>query len=308
MWKFEEIEHHIFDAIGSATAAQVVADVIKLADFIELALIAFIKLLDEENISGIPKAQAYAQEFAISIRHSLSATISSHMIPQYYMIVDSISNTTSEKVDRGKLRKAASLMRKESLSQLSHLERRAPKTPKEMKLHGVVAYVLNREERTFGMNSNFIQLGGDSIKAISLARIAREKGILLSVTDILTKDQIVDLLVTNQEADEYERKQVRFPSVDVVDSSAFVEEELMLQIQSGHGNLIDVLLATNMQSTYLEGNICVPRRSWIYCYIDFAQISDEPRFIQSCQQLVTHCDIYRTTFFRFGGIFFSSCL
>lgn len=303
--EIEEIEHHIFDAIGEATASQVVADIIKPVDFTEPALVAFIKLLDERIVSGTPKAQAYAQKLAASTRDRLSATIPSYMIPQGYVIVDSIPNTTSGKVDRGKLRKDASSMRKEYLLQLDRIERRAPETPEETKLHGIVARVLSRDEGTFGMDNNFIQLGGDSISAMRLAWIARDKGVLLTVADILTKNRIADLLVTDQGAGQgYDNKQLCFTSLDVADPSAFIEEKLMPRIQFGHGKLINVLLATEMQSTYLRDNLYVPRRSWFYSYIDFTQIPDGHRLIQSCKQLVAHCDIYRTAFVHSSGLFF----
>lgn len=145
------------------------------------------------------------------------------MIPNGYMILDNIPTTTSGIVDRGKLRKAALSMRKEDLLQVDRIERRAPETPEEMKLHAIVARVLSWDGGSFGMNNNFIQLGGDYISAMRLASIARDNAIFLTVADILTKGRFADLLATDQNADlKSESEQLRFDLLEVADPSVFV--------------------------------------------------------------------------------------
>ncbi|KAG4222089.1 Nonribosomal peptide synthetase, partial [Phytophthora cactorum] len=216
--ELEEIEHHVHDAIGKDVASQVIVDIIRPAGSTEAALIAFIKLSKDGIVSGTPEAYAYAQELASSANRLLSATVPGYMIPNGYMIVDSIPNTASGKVDRGKLREAALAMRKEDLLRVDRIGRRAPETPNEVKLHAIVARVLSWSGESFGMDNNFIQLGGDSISAMRLASIARDEGIPLTVADILTKDRIADLLVTNSEADLVdENEQSLFGLLDVPD-------------------------------------------------------------------------------------------
>lgn len=305
--ELEEIGHHVLEAIGQATASQVIVDIIKLPDSSERALVAFVELLGGNVISGTPEARAYAHEMAMSTKHRLSATIPSYMIPNSYLIVDSIPTTTSGKVDRGRLRKAASAMKKEEVLPVNNIKRREPQTLEEIRIHALVAQVLKWDADSFGMDNNFIQLGGDSISAMRLVSLARAQGLPITVTDILTTDRIADLFVANHEAVlESETPQSHFVTLDVADPITFVEREVMPQVQSGHGNLIDVLPATDMQSTYLKDNLHGPRRSWFYSYIDFAQLLDEDRLIRSCEQLVENCDIYRTAFVRCGKSFFQA--
>jgi amino acid adenylation domain-containing protein len=300
--EIEEIEHHLSNSIEDATATEVVIDVVKPAQLAESVLVAFILPTDKTITPDTPRAQAYIQELAVSVRDRLSLKLARYMIPQGYVVVDHIPKTTSGKVDRGKLRKLASAMPKESLLQVA---RRAPETPDERKLYGIVAQVLARDEETFGLNNNFIQLGGDSISAMRLARMARESGFRVTVADILAKDRLAELLQDDGGAVyEGETPHVPFALVDVPHPSTFIKEKLMPQVQAGHGTLVDVLLATDMQSTYLRDNLHTPRRSWFYSYIDFAQISDEPRLIQSCKALVSQCDIYRTAFAHSEGSFY----
>ncbi|KAF3054868.1 Nonribosomal peptide synthetase 13 [Daldinia childiae] len=305
--ELEEIEHHVHDAIGKDIASQVIVDIIRPSGSTEAALIAFIKLSQGEIVSSTPEAYAHAQELASSANRLLSATVPGYMIPNGYMIVDNIPNTASGKVDRGKLREAALAMRKEDLLRVDSIGRRAPETPNEVKLHAIVARILSWSGESFGMDNNFIQLGGDSISAMRLASIARDEGIPLTVADILTKDRIADLLITDPEADLVnETEQSLFGLLDVPDLRAFIEEEVIPQILPGRGKLIDVLPTTDMQSAYLKDNLVTPRRSWFYSYIDFDQIADEQRLIQSIEKLVEHCDIYRTAFIRSGDSFFQA--
>ncbi|OGM49402.1 hypothetical protein ABOM_003515 [Aspergillus bombycis] len=302
--ELEEIGHHVFDAITETTVSQVVVDIVRLADSAEWALVAFIEPSNKGIVSGTPEARAYTQHLAASTKARLSATIPSYMIPNAYLLVDSIPNTTSGKVDRGKLRKAASSMVKEDLLQVNSIKRRAPETAAERKLHTLVAQVLSWDQESFGMDSNFIQLGGDSISAMRLASLAREQAISITVADILTKQRIADLLETDREtALENITEKPRFALLDVADPSAIVQDQVMPHVQSGHGKLVDVLPATDMQSTYLMDNLHEPRRSWFYSYIDFSQIPDKNHLVQSCEQVVAHCEIYRTAFVRSGDSF-----
>ncbi|RHZ67355.1 uncharacterized protein CDV56_109100 [Aspergillus thermomutatus] len=305
--ELEEIEHHIHDVVGHTAASQVVVDIIKLADT-GPALVAFIKLSDKRVVAGSPEAQSYARQLAVTVKPRLLASIPRYMIPNAYTVVDSIPNTTSGKVDRGKLRQAASAMAKADLLQAESVARRAPETPEETKLHALVAHVLSWDGESFGMDNNFMQLGGDSISAMRLASLSRKAGIFLTVTDILTKDRIVDLLVTTQQARPEEASEhPRFTLLDVPDAQTFVEEEVMAQIEPGcGGQLVDVLPATDMQSTYLRNNLHSPRRSWLYSYIDFAQIPEEGRLVHSLEKLVEVCEIYRTAFVRSGDAFFQA--
>ncbi|KAI9647878.1 hypothetical protein NHQ30_004266 [Ciborinia camelliae] len=305
--ELEDIEHHVHNAIGKSTASQVVVDIIKPSDSTESALIAFVKLLQEGPASGTPQAAAYVAELAASATTHLSAILPSYMIPNGYMLVDSIPNTTSQKVDRGKLRKAALAMRKEDLLQVCSVARRAPNTPEEAKLHAMVANVLSWDEKSFGMENNFIQLGGDSIGAMRLASLARASGLQLTVADILTKDRIVDLLVTDAKPDLVNESECsRFSLLDLSDRDAFIKTEVISQVQPGHGQLIDVLPVTDMQATYIRDNLHVPRRSYLHSYVDFAEVLDQQRLLQSCEQLVRYCDIYRTAFVRSGDTFFQA--
>jgi amino acid adenylation domain-containing protein len=300
----EEIEHHILNVIGQAEVSQVVADIIKPKGSVEPALVAFIKPSKQKVNAGTPEAFEYARELAKTSRRGLAASVPSYMIPNGFMIVDVVPKTGSGKVDRNKLREAAVAMRKEDLLQVDHIGNRAPETPEETKLHSLIARVLSWDGEPFGMDNNFIQLGGDSISAMRLVSVARGEGMLLRVADILSKDCLSDLLETAHDSDAVvEGRESSFSLLDADSLDAFINDTVMPQIDSGHGALVDVLPATDLQRIYLSDNLHTPRRSWFYSYLDFDERVDLHRLVQSCEQLIDLCDVYRTAFVRVGDAF-----
>jgi amino acid adenylation domain-containing protein len=306
--ELEEIERHVLNAIGEGIASQVVVEIVKPADSSEPALLAFVKLATQEAIP--------AEELAASTRARLATVIPSYMVPNGYLIMDNIPTTTSGKVDRGQLRKAAMTMPKEQLLHVGRTAaRRAPTTAEENKLHSVVARVLLLDPATFGMDENFILLGGDSISAMRLASVARQEGIFLTVADILSKNKIADLLGTpdtrqdEPTSDSFTstgKLQLGFTGLHHdTDRNTFFDQVVTPQLQHnpGHGKLVALLPATHMQSVYLRDNFYAPKRSWLYSYIDFAHLPDEHVLVNNIERLVELCDIYRTAFVPYGNTF-----
>lgn len=302
--ELEEIEHHVQNAVGRPVASHVVVDIVKPHGSADTTLVAFIKLWQGSRVAGTTEAATYVEELAASVTRHLSAKLPSYMIPNGYILVEDVPMTTSQKVDRARLRKMALAMRKEDLLPVRRVTRRSPNTPAEEKLHAMIARVLAWDRKAFGMDDNFIQLGGDSIGAMRLASMARASGLRLSVTDILTKSRIVDLVVPDKNFDPIsERQCLQFGLLGLSDPGPFIETEVMPQIQPGHGQLVDVLPVTDMQATYLEDNLSVPRGAWLYSYIDFVHVPNRQHLVQACEKLIQHCDIYRTVFIRAGSTF-----
>ncbi|KAF3900220.1 hypothetical protein GY631_0170 [Trichophyton interdigitale] len=303
-----DIEHHIRGALGPAVASHVVVDIAKPAISDQSMLIGFIKLAQNGISAGSPEASSYAQRLAVSIKAHLSTLIPQYMIPNAYMILDNIPINTSGKVDRGKLRKMVSSLRKEELLSVSRKPKRGPQTAEESKLHAAVAQVLALDQDTFDMDDNFFQLGGDSISAMKLASLANSEGLMLRVMDILVKDRLGDLLKAADlnSAGQSSKQGVNCDNGTLPQPKRPSESEVMAQIQPGHGILLDILPTTRIQSSYLEDNLHVPRRSWLYSFIDFADLAGEERIIWSCERLVEHCSIYRTAFVQHGGRFFQA--
>jgi amino acid adenylation domain-containing protein/non-ribosomal peptide synthase protein (TIGR01720 family) len=304
--ELEEMEHHILNAIGPA-AAQVVVDVVVPADAEDRLLVAFIKLSDPKaKFTNADAAKVYAHELAAAAKDILLGTIPAYMIPNAYLILEDIPQTTSGKTDRGKIRKMASALHKSDLLYTDQRQRCAPETDREIRLHGIVAQTLSLDAKTFGMEDNFIQLGGDSISAMKLVARAQADGLIFSVADVLIKKHIGDLTsdkIVGADA------HVEVPLLSPPNTPKFyslLSAEVLSKAQPGHGNLIDIQPATHMQTEYLRDNLFTPRRSWFSSWIEFSQIEDEARLLRSVRKLYEDCDIYRTAFVESEGRFYQA--
>ncbi|KAI8952013.1 acetyl-CoA synthetase-like protein [Xylaria longipes] len=302
----EEIEHHLLNVVKQAGVSQVVADILKPQGSTESALVAFIKPSGQVVVEpGSLEAIEYARDVAKASRRGLAANVPSYMIPNGFIVVGEIPKTGSGKVDRNKLRAAAGVMRKEDILQVSHVGKRTPATPEELTLHSLVAQVLSWDGEPFGMDNDFIQLGGDSISAMRLVSLARSKGMMtLRVADILSKDNLSGILETIHAGAIFGSEEPSPRSrPNAISLGASVSDAITAQISPGHGALVNVLPVTDMQCVYLKDNLFTPRRSWFYSYVDFDEHVDILRLVQSCEKLAELCDIYRTAFIRSGDTF-----
>jgi len=112
------------------------------------------------------------------IRQILLNELPLYMIPSIYIAIDSMPLLESGKIDRLSLPKA------DITTRLPQLEEIAPSTPTEAILADIWSDILGCE--TFGIQSDFFELGGNSIKAIQiLSAIKTRFGCAVSLNVIL---------------------------------------------------------------------------------------------------------------------------
>lgn len=121
------------------------------------------------------------------------------MMPSIYLGTSRIPTTSAGKTDRRRLRELI-------LSYLSDGEQslvtgvlskvtstRNPSTEIECRLHKIWAQILGLEPGQFGVDCDFLRLGGDSLVAMHLCSMARKSGLLISSREILTQKTIARL-------------------------------------------------------------------------------------------------------------------
>jgi aryl carrier-like protein len=110
-----------------------------------------------------------------------------NMVPRFYLPICTIPLTTSGLVDRGALRYIINecLHGKMALYRPGKLQKRETRTSIEKVLQGLWAQIWSLDPSQIDLDSQFLSLGGDSLTAIRLATICRERGFKLEVTDIL---------------------------------------------------------------------------------------------------------------------------
>lgn len=125
-------------------------------------LVAYITTADKEFDSAL-------------VKQDLEKRLPGYMIPQLWIIVDKFSLTYNQKVDKNRLPEP-------DITKLLSSQYVAPKTEQEKKLANIFQKVL--DVKRVGLEDNYFELGGDSIKTIQISSAARLQGLEISPLEI----------------------------------------------------------------------------------------------------------------------------
>ncbi|KAG6008108.1 NRPS protein [Claviceps maximensis] len=181
-----DVEFHVASTIVAYQNIHVVAEVVKPTDSDKRVLIAFLCL---------EEASADLDKIVDGLADRLADKVPAYMIPSTYVLLEHIPMTPSGKTDRRALRaKVEQLTRAELLAHRpAQAERTAPKTSKEIHIRELWSIILGIPQKNIGTNDSFLRIGGDSIGAMKLAALARDRGLSLTVTDIFRHPCLKDL-------------------------------------------------------------------------------------------------------------------
>jgi amino acid adenylation domain-containing protein len=185
--ELEDIQYHVERNLASPGRFKAITEVVSPKSSSQRILTAFVALDALE--SNIPNDwETKILEATKHIRHKLQKVLPPHMIPSMFVPIRQIPLTTTGKADRKELRALASLSTLEAMSvhgrNRSHLTCQAPKTAQERLLCGLWASVLEIDGASIQPTDHFLQLGGDSIKAMKLVGLARACCLIITVQEI----------------------------------------------------------------------------------------------------------------------------
>ncbi|GES60365.1 nonribosomal peptide synthetase [Aspergillus terreus] len=182
----EEVEHYIQECSHKAIYPKV--GVVPLPDG-DSALIAFIS----QDIAGMgivlqPPSDDFAA-WATNTQRQLAGFLPAYMIPSFMLPVSKLPLTTGGKVDRRALMDLVSDLPVSRLAEYQqktseNLHRDATFGETEESLKEMWCEVLNRAPELISRGDDFIQSGGNSIRAMQLVSVARSRGLHLTVADI----------------------------------------------------------------------------------------------------------------------------
>ena len=129
---------------------------------------------EEKELIAYTTGEAEASE----LKSYLKEKLPSYMVPSYYVKLDTIPLTSNGKVNR----KALPMPEGTGISTNNYI---APSTAIEKSLVKIWSDVLRAKEETIGIQTDFFDLGGDSIKAIKLMGLIHQK--------FNIKTQLIDL-------------------------------------------------------------------------------------------------------------------
>ncbi|KAK3675254.1 NRPS [Recurvomyces mirabilis] len=189
-----DIEHHVKQSLTDVLKTRIAVELIYPKQSTEPLLVAFFENKETPNPAE-PTTAALISQITTEASSRLSKVVPVHMIPGAYVPLSSIPMNTTGKTDRRRLREIGSLLTLEELAAANNSsERRKPTTDMETRLQSLWASLLGIESSSIGRDDSFLQIGGDSIGAMRLVRLAaQEEGIALTVADIFKAPVLSDL-------------------------------------------------------------------------------------------------------------------
>jgi aryl carrier-like protein len=180
-----EIEYHL--KLAMPQVAAVVCEVIthKLG---RQMLAAFCK----------PGLTPGALEFSGARKH-LSEKLPHYMIPEAFFLIQEVPTTPAGKLNRRELRRIGPELLQQSIAKegvATSEDLYGPLTESETLLQKLWATALGQGAMPFNQDSNFLDVGGDSISAMKLSALARKHGTELTVGSVLMKPQLSAMALT----------------------------------------------------------------------------------------------------------------
>ncbi|KAB8227342.1 uncharacterized protein BDW43DRAFT_316928 [Aspergillus alliaceus] len=306
-----EVEHRIGASLLSSR--EVVVEVIRSKDSLfgdssaRKLLVAFVcphETVDwgqstSSDSSGLEVIENLQDRYYLDIAglvSQLRERLPSYMIPSFFIPVSRMPLTMSGKLKRRSLREEVSRWPIEKLlcypsSPRSILQMEPCVTEKQKQIHHLVGKILGLEKTSFGMESNFFTLGGDSITAMRMGALARKEGLELIVEDIFRSSTLSDMAGHLSTQAEHIDRSGPLVAPDAVDMSVNIYQNLNQKVSSDIlGNIGEVRPATQFQSMTL--------RAWYarYLAISLPKVVNNARLSKACQQLVDRHPILRTAF------------
>jgi amino acid adenylation domain-containing protein len=258
-----DVEHHMLKSLPGLK--QVVVDVCKTDRGTNLA--AYLCFSDDTRVLNksdydtttiiLPLTPQLQTQIMVAVSE-LEVSLPRYMVPTIFIPCLFMPAITSNKLDRGGLKRLTSALHREDLARYSLVdsEKRAPITPTEVQLQQIWATILDIPTDSIGRDDNFLRMGGDSITAIQLVTSAREAGLEISVQDVFADPRLWIVaskatVVTGEESAEDEPAPFSLLPANEVDN---VVSEVRKQCRlSSDQEIEDVYPATPVQEAYLSG-------------------------------------------------------
>ncbi|KAK2738486.1 Non-ribosomal peptide synthetase [Myotisia sp. PD_48] len=206
-----EIEHCVKRAIeasgraiqvASGANVQVAAETIQPKGTETTLLVTFVALDGAEaSMMAEEEYESAVRQVTAGITDQLEEKLPRYMVPGAYIPISKIPISPTGKIDRKRLRTIGSTLTTKYIASLSGLGKGgqgiAPQTDSERLVQSLWAEVLHLSPENINIEDNFFRIGGDSVGAIRLVGVARQKGLSLTVRDVFRHPILRDLAALN---------------------------------------------------------------------------------------------------------------
>ncbi|KAF2966178.1 hypothetical protein GQX73_g7385 [Xylaria multiplex] len=189
-----EIEHQA--RLASPGLKEVAVDIAVVRS--RPTLICFLVLASAENptaTNGEIRDEA-SRDVVQTVRSRLESILPHYMVPSVFLPIPTFPLTISGKLDRRRLKEIGSTKVTQELQESQSAAAKQlvqPSTDTEKQLQLIWSKVLKVEPDSFGTNTSFFQLGGDSVTAMKVVAETRRSGMSLTMADIFRSDTIAGL-------------------------------------------------------------------------------------------------------------------
>ncbi|MCP4154950.1 MAG: amino acid adenylation domain-containing protein [bacterium] len=231
------------------------------------------------------------------LRSFLKDRLPEYMVPGSYVLLNRLPLTANGKLDRRAL--------PEPVLNLRELEKEfiEPADGLESFLAGIWSQVLNIER--VGADSNFFEMGGDSIKAIQVVSRANKEDVKISVQDLYRNQNVSDLaraalLLQNATGDDVETvAAVTMDNLEEKDLVVDVDKEILFRHLPPGVEIEDILPVSSQQHHMLKilEKSDDPGMFQIHkLYLPSVATIDPVRFRLVLEQVTAHRRLLRTAF------------
>ncbi|PLB48311.1 acetyl-CoA synthetase-like protein [Aspergillus steynii IBT 23096] len=264
--ELSEVEHHMSNAFA---AKQTVADLVVPAESGGISILAGF-ILDQGDGNSPTAASIIAspcqkfRDLAQRAISELSVKVPGYMVPSVMIPITAFPTTRTGKTDRVRLRNEASKHTRAQLENFSKAmqEKVAPDSPMEVLLHQLIKETLHVTD--FGMNDSFFSLGGDSVLAMRLTKVAREEaGIDLSGEKIFKAPVLSDLAKLMESC----RSLVQIPPFSLLGKSGLRQDIIQTALHlcglSSVADIDDIYPCTPLQEGIMALSITSPMAKYV---------------------------------------------
>ncbi|KAM3501066.1 hypothetical protein MY10362_005863, partial [Beauveria mimosiformis] len=312
-----EIEHHVAQSFPMATDS-IVEIIAPLGSTDQKILAAFI--WDAASTAGKRSIQSSStlhepslfaeQDEAFKSRISsaeaeLRKSLPRFMIPSLWIPLAQFPLSPNGKANRRLIKGQACLLSRQELGiyqSLGSSNKRPPSTESEGRIHQLVASVLGLSVGDVGMNDNFFQLGGDSIKAMIMSTRATDMDLRLAAADILAYPRLCDMAEAASHASAnktcyFEQQHPPPPPFSLLPTELNHNEllqEISEQCETGKDSIEDVYPCTPLQEGLFALTIKQPSAYVLKFTLQLTQDLDLDRFQNAWDTVIAANPILRT--------------
>ncbi|UZJ52590.1 hypothetical protein CBS101457_001910 [Exobasidium rhododendri] len=245
-----------------------------------------------------------AVQVARHLAQSAAVNLPSYMVPSMFVIVDHFPRTSSAKIDRKALqREIKGLDRLEWLKRISEVagedegERAASWEESTIRFH--LAELCGLAPDRLSLNTPFLSLGLNSIKAITLSHRLAKSGMSVSVVDIIQYDTLLRLTQRVKSSSlEHDSRMSRseqyFQQFDLryrLAVSTYLHKKWLNPV-----SIAQVMPVTPLQEGLLSETLRDRTRYWLSRAYALPTTVDYSRLVQAIYAVVQKLDILRTSF------------